>query len=68
MKLEKRNGYVAWNKGLRKERPSMICEWCGRNFIQKRVGQIFCSRKCTGQRNGNIRKIEQGIVKVEDLK
>lgn len=49
-------GKIAWNKGNRKERPVMICEWCGIPFPQKRVGQIFCSTKCTGHRNGNILK------------
>lgn len=45
-----------WNKGLRKKRPEMICEWCGGLFTQKRTGQLFCSVRCTARRNGNIAK------------
>lgn len=51
-----KTGKPSWNKGLKKLRLSLICEWCGFVFVPKRVNQIFCSRKCTGQRNGNIKK------------
>lgn len=46
----------AWNKGKRKERPTMICLWCSGYFAQKRNNQLFCSRTCTARRNGNITK------------
>jgi len=55
----KKFGWVAWNKGNRKERPTIICEWCKKPFTQKRVKQILCSAKCTGHRNGNITKLKR---------
>lgn len=64
-----KRGRVVWNRGNRKARPYMICEWCGGGFIQKRVAQLFCSRSCTAKRNGNIEKrkavhlIEKGLWK-----
>lgn len=48
--------YSPWNKGMRKERPEMVCEWCGQKFFPKRAHQILCSVKCTARRNGYIRK------------
>lgn len=52
----KRLGVQSWNKGKRKVRSILICEWCAKSFTPKRVGQIFCSRLCTGRRNGNRKK------------
>lgn len=53
----KRGNLVIWNKGMRKERPTMICEWCNKPFLQKRKAQILCGTKCTAYRNGNIKKV-----------
>lgn len=63
-----KRGRVIWNKGVKKYRPSLICEWCGLLFAPKRGNQVLCSRKCTGQRNGNIKKhIENKLVSVEEI-
>lgn len=50
------SSYEPWNKGMKKERPEMVCEWCGQKFFPKRAYQILCSVKCTAHRNGDIRK------------
>jgi len=62
-----KKGSVPWNKGIRKQRPEMICEWCGGLFIPRRNGQIFCSRRCTGRRNGNIKKMINGNLLENNL-
>ena len=53
-------GVRTWNKGMKKERPTMVCEWCAKLFIQQRSEQILCSTKCAGHRNGNITKRKYG--------
>lgn len=55
-------GRKPWNKGKRKKRPTLTCEWCGKPFVQTRLTQILCSRKCTARRNGNIEKRKNGTL------
>lgn len=49
-------GRTIWNKGLRKERPIIMCELCNDNFTQKRKEQRFCSRSCACKVNGKAPK------------
>ena len=51
-----KKGMTPWNKGKKKERTEIECQWCHKKFKQKRTKQTLCSRICTGQRNGRFTK------------
>lgn len=55
-------GVRTWNKGLRKPRPVMICEWCAKQYDQERPEQLFCSKRCSSLRNGNIAKGKRALI------
>ena len=46
------------------------CLWCDSDYVQKRIDQIFCSKKCSNGFNNNASKLKRAPYKevVDNLK